>query len=339
MQQKKQIGSSLPHKKIHPTKIHAESTQQEFSEFFKDLKNTLDNKFYGMHDVKEELMTIFMNKIFNPNTKFNAIALLGPPGVGKTDLIRTFADALGYPFQQISLGGAQDTSYLEGHGFCYEGSRPGIIVKSLIKTQASNCILFFDEIDKLSLDSRGKDVSNCLLHITDFTQNSDFRDKYLDDIPVDLSKVFFVFSMNDLKVMDPTLRDRIPVISVSGYKKSEKCTILKTKLMTRHLSEYKINPDDCIMSNSVCNYLIDKLAENSTDKHNELTGVRDIEKWVVKFVRYLNLHLKMYDGTKLLLSLQKSFTNFKIPFVVENEHVDIILNSLKDDMSSSYMYT
>jgi len=160
-------------------------------------KAKLDSEIYGMNEIKEELLLILNHRLTNPNSSDHSIALIGPPGVGKTKIVRTLASILSLPFEQISMGGVNDSSFLDGHSYTYEGARPGKIVEAFKKLGCKNGILFFDEVDKIGMSSKSQEVSNQLLHITDFTQNTHFCDKYLPELPIDLSKIWFIFSLND----------------------------------------------------------------------------------------------------------------------------------------------
>ena len=139
-------------------------------------------------------------QIRNPSCQGGVIALYGPPGTGKTELIKKgIAKAMDKPFIFISLGGAQDSSYLDGHSFTYEGSIYGRIAQALIDAKCMNPIIYFDELDKVSNTDKGQEIINVLIHLTDYTQNSHFMDDYMDGIVVDLSRATFIFSFNEFK--------------------------------------------------------------------------------------------------------------------------------------------
>ena len=154
----------------------------------------LDEKLYGQYEAKNKLIQIMTQWITNPKSQTTVLALEGPPGVGKTSLIKHgLSQALNLPFSFIALGGANDVSTFVGSSYVYEGSSNGEITNILIKSQCMNPIIFMDELDKISLSEKGKEINGLLTHLTDTTQNSTFTDKYFDGIEFDLSRAFFCF--------------------------------------------------------------------------------------------------------------------------------------------------
>lgn len=265
-----------------------------------NIKQELDKKLYGMSLAKENILMMLNNKIYDHNSENNSLALLGPPGVGKTQLIRSLAEILNVPFVQISMGGVTDYSFLEGHSYTYVGSQPGKIVDALTKMQCNNGILFFDEIDKISDTPQGQSVTNQLLHITDFTQNSQFVDKYLSEIHIDLSKIWFVFSMNNLNSVDPILRNRLNVINVDGYSNKDKKEILKKYLIPNMKKQYGLQ-QNYIFTDDNIEYII----KNTNSEH----GIRDLKRNMediflkIKFLDDINydksFNLSYYNNTEL----------------------------------------
>ena len=151
--------------------VNGIKNKDNLSQLLTNIKRGLDSELYGMERVKEEILMAINQRLINPSKSDTNIALVGPPGVGKTRIITVLANLLNYPYEHISMGGVNDSSFLAGHSYTYEGAKPGKIVDSLIKMKCANGIMFFDEIDKIADTSNGKEVSNQLLHITDFTQN------------------------------------------------------------------------------------------------------------------------------------------------------------------------
>jgi ATP-dependent Lon protease len=323
-----ELALSLPYE-TSLTKIKTDASQEENNKLLSDLQNDLDNKLYGMQNVKEELITIIGNTLLDKDSTDNALALLGPPGVGKTELIRSVAGCLGLPFEQISLGGETDPSFLSGHSLVYEGSHPGIIAKTLIKFGCKNGIIFFDEIDKLMDSGKGREVAWNLLHITDFTQNNEFRDKYFDEIPIDLSKIFFIYSMNDPSCMDSALYDRMPIINVDGYSINERIAITKNYILPKHLKRKKLDEKSVIINDDVCKYIISKV-NNDVAK----CGIRNIEKFIVKLVRIINLHVRAITKDNKI-KLSNLIENFKIPYILTKEYVDKLINKNIDNSFES----
>ena len=173
----------------------------------------MDNAVYGHNEAKRQIIQMMGQQIRNPNSKGNMLGIWGPPGNGKTSLIKEgIAKAMNKPFIFISLGGATDSSFLEGHSYTYEGSIYGRIVDGLITSKCMDPIIYFDELDKISKTSRGEEISNILVHLTDPVQNSHFRDKYFHGIDIDLSRATMIFSFNDPQNINPILMDRITTV-------------------------------------------------------------------------------------------------------------------------------
>lgn len=307
-----------------------------------------DKSVYGMVKVKEELLgliasddTIFntKNSIKSPSIttksprKGMIIGLKGPPGTGKTLFARGIADALGIPFQQLSLGGASDASYLEGHGFTYSGSEPGMIVKSLVQMKYTNGVFFIDEVDKTSKTNHGRELEHSLLHILDFTQNHDFRDKYMPEIPIDLSGCIFVLSMNTTNGMDSALISRIPIINVNGYTVDDKITILKEYILPECIANYGFKSGDIVIGKSSAKHLIYKVKEEG--EVNGLSGVRSLKYAVDRMIKYINLYRLSNASRQFTIKL-----NYSLPFEINNEVIgkfevsDLSTNIYRDSMYS-----
>lgn len=282
-----------------------------------DVQKLLDDKLYGMDNVKEEILLILNNKITNNDNTGNALALLGPPGTGKTCIIRALGQALNIPFAQISLGGTTDSSYLDGHGYTYEGATPGIIAKAIMQMKCNNGIIFFDEIDKLSESEKGKEVAWNLLHVTDFSQNNDFRDKYLCDISIDLSKIWFVYSMNNDAFMDKALRDRMPIIKVNGYSKKDKITIAKKYIVPQIMKNINMDISSVIFDDDVLTYIVSL-------SNNETSGVRELQKILNRILSKINLYKNIILENDSTGDLRLTFKikKFKLPLVLTRDIVD-----------------
>jgi ATP-dependent Lon protease len=250
--------------------------KDQISQILAKVKEGLDAELYGMEKVKEELLMAINQRLTNPSKADTSIALVGPPGVGKTKIISVLANTMEYPFEHISMGGINDSSFLAGHSYTYEGAKPGKLVDALTKMKCNNGILFFDEIDKIADTSNGKEVSNQLLHITDFTQNDHFCDKYMPEIPIDLSKIWFIFSLNSITDIDPILANRLNFIQVDGYTTSEKQIICKTHLLPKAYDKYKLSSDKYIFSDQI----IMKIIKFSIKKETEMNiSDSEIEKY------------------------------------------------------------
>jgi len=289
-----------------------------------------DQKIYGMQVAKEEFVCYFVNMMFGGQSgKYKAIGLQGPPGIGKTMMAQAAADVLGLPITKISLGGVNDATFLEGSPLVYIGSEPGCIVRALISMQCNNGIIFFDEIDKISRADKGREIENALLHIIDFTQNHQFRDKYLMDIPIDISNCFFIYSMNSTRDMDPALISRMPIIRMEGYSRRQRRDILEKFLLPEILATYQMSPGDISFTPEAAEYLVAHVDEN----RQELVGVRELKNILNQMVARLNLY-RLTQGEQLNLSVQVD--NFRIPFQIDHTLVMEFLKVLQPSRAESY---
>ena len=297
----------------------------------KKLLEKFDSKVYGMDTIKEELLCMVVNMVVNPESKFKAIGMCGPPGVGKTLLARMIAEVMDLPLQQISLGGVTDSSFLEGHSFTYLGSEPGCIVKAIIQMGWTNGIIYLDEIDKISKAEKGKEIEHALLHITDFTQNHDFRDKYMPEIPINLSNYIFIYSMNTTDNMDTALTSRIPMIDFGGYNHKEKHEIVQKFLLPEMTSNYGLNQDDIVIESSVCDYLISKVHEEN--ESNYKSGVRGLKNTLDKLIKRINLYKFASINGALPMKLSFIIPNFKLPYSITTKLIDQVLKSKPKQLS------
>jgi len=285
------------------------------------VKEKLDAEIYGMDQIKEELLLVLNHRLTNPNSSDHSIALIGPPGVGKTKIVRTLASILSLPFEQISMGGVNDSSFLDGHSYTYEGARPGKIVESFKKLGCKNGILFFDEVDKIGSSSRSQEVSNQLLHITDFTQNTHFCDKYLPELPIDLSKIWFIFSLNDENSMDPILKNRMNLIKVSGYSVKDKLQIINKFLIPQISQSLGMDSSQIILTDEVKTFIINKCSQED--------GIRDLKRAIEALYRKLDVLCKtvLPDGTFGKLTLSFAIKNFILPYKLNYQDINLLLKN------------
>ena len=220
----------------------------KFTSFLETILQKLDDNLYGMSNIKEQILLFINSKLLNPDMKGCCLGLIGPPGTGKTSIARIIAEVLDYPFEQISFGGVTNTEFIKGHDFTYIGSQPGIIAKSLARMKYKNGILFLDEYEKIS---KNKDIVSTLLHITDPSQNNTFRDQYLSDITIDLSSIWFIYSMNEFPE-DSALKDRIYSIEVPGYSTKDKVQIVCKYLFPKYLKNINRKSKDIIIKEKEC---------------------------------------------------------------------------------------
>ena len=263
----------------------------EFSEDKFDLKNAqkiLDRDHYGLEDVKKRIIEYLAVLKLRNDMKSPILCLFGPPGVGKTSLGKSIAEALGRNYVRISLGGMRDEAEIRGHRKTYIGALPGRIIQSVKKAGTSNPVFVLDEIDKISTGVQG-DPAAALLEVLDPEQNTAFYDNFLE-MGYDLSKVMFIATANSLSPIHPALRDRMEMINISGYTLEEKTTIAKRHLLPKQLKEHGLNNKDLTLNKSV----LDKIVEGYTRE----SGVRGLEKQVAKAVRYVAKSIAMEESYK-----------------------------------------
>ena len=288
------------------------------------IKQKLDAELYGMDNVKEEILLFVKQKLDNPNATNLSLALVGPAGVGKTKIIRTLGEILSLPFEQISMGGVNDVSYLNGNLYVYEGSKPGKIVETLIKQQCNNGIIFFDEIDKIDSSSKGQAVEKKLMHITDFTQNSIYADDYALELNVNLSKIWFMFSLNDENSINMILRNRMYIVRVPGYDFNDKKHILGKHLIPEIESRLEMN-NNIIIPKDVQNHII------SCCKNEE--GIRELKRVIEMIYRKLNMLCGLIKDNVSSNDLKLSFIikDFSLPHTLTTNDVSILMKNYNTD--------
>ncbi|WP_274475689.1 endopeptidase La [Mangrovimonas aestuarii] len=260
----------------------------EFSEDKFDLKRAkriLDRDHYGLDDVKKRIIEYLAVLKLRNDMKSPILCLYGPPGVGKTSLGKSIAEALGREYVRISLGGLRDEAEIRGHRKTYIGAMPGRIIQSLKKAGTSNPVFVLDEIDKLTNSHQG-DPSSALLEVLDPEQNSDFHDNFLE-MGYDLSKVMFVATSNSLSTIQPALLDRMEIINVTGYTIEEKVEIAKRHLLPKQLKEHGLTEKDL----KIGKLQLEKIVEGYTRE----SGVRGLEKQIAKMVRFAAKNIAMEE--------------------------------------------
>jgi ATP-dependent Lon protease len=250
--------------------------------FLNRLKDTMDSAVWGHDDAKKKIIEIMAQQIRNPDCKGNVIGLWGGPGTGKSSIIKDgIAKAMNKPFVFISLGGATDSSYLDGHSFTYEGSIYGRIAQAIIDSKCMNPIIYFDELDKVSETAKGEEIINLLIHLIDPVQNQLFRDKYFYEIDIDLSKVTFIFSLNDPSNVNYILKDRITMIETKSLTLDQKLHIGTHYLMKDIMKDFDINNNDIIIPPDIMTNIINQYTNEG--------GVRSLKKHLYNIVRELNV--------------------------------------------------
>ena len=251
--------------------------------FLFDSYNILSKTIYGQYNAKNKIMQILAQWITNPNSTGQIIALEGPPGVGKTSLIKHgVSKALGRPFCFYALGGATDVSNLEGHSYTYEGAIWGRMVEMLMECKVMNPVIFFDELDKISESIKGNEITGLLTHLTDYTQNNVFQDKYFTGVDIDMSKAIFFFSYNNIDLINPILKDRLTIVKFNGYTIDEKVKIVIDFIIPQLLVNIGFAKDDIIIGDDTIKYIINKYTNNED-------GVRNIKRCIEEIFLKINL--------------------------------------------------
>ena len=237
----------------------------------------LERDHYGLKDAKEKVLDYLAVKTLNPSMNGVILCLAGPPGIGKTSLVKSIAESMGRKFVRVSLGGVRDEAEIRGHRRTYVGSMPGKIMKAMKEAGTNNPVILLDEIDKMSNDFKG-DPASAMLEVLDPEQNKNFEDHYID-MPFDLSKVFFVATANDLRNVSAPLRDRMDILQLSSYTEFEKLHIAKNYLLKQAQVENGLANIDIKISDKVMFKLIDEYTREA--------GVRNLKREIINICRKL----------------------------------------------------
>ena len=250
-----------------------EYTEDDFD--LKKAKKILNRDHYGLDEVKERILEHLAVLSLKKDMKAPILCLYGPPGVGKTSLGKSVAEALGRKYVRMSLGGIRDEAEIRGHRKTYIGAMPGRIIQNLKKSKSSNPVFVLDEIDKVTRDNHG-DPSSALLEVLDPEQNDKFYDNYVE-MDYDLSKILFIATANSLSSIQPALRDRLEIIDVTGYTEEEKIEIAKKHLIPKQIKEHGLKESQIEFDKIVIEAIIEGYTRES--------GVRSLEKKIAKVVR------------------------------------------------------
>jgi len=298
------------------------------NEFMENAKTTLDTCTYGLNDAKMQIMQFLGQWIANPASLGSAIAIHGPMGTGKTSIVKEgISKILGREFAFIALGGAGDSSFLEGHSYTYEGSSWGRILQIIIDSKCMNPVIYFDELDKISDTPRGEEIIGILTHLIDTSQNSQYHDKYFSEIDFDLSKCLFIFSYNDESKVNPILRDRMYRIQTKGYESKEKIIIARDYLLPKIREQVNFADGDVIIPDDTVQYIV----SSSYLTKNE-SGVRNLKRCLEIIHTKLNLFRLVKPESALFGKDMKM--EVKFPFTVTRKDVDILIKNEEEQNQS-----
>ena len=333
--------SMIPFGKYKINDYNKDSDKNDIQTHINKCYGDLDNTIYGQYTVKNKIIQVVSQNIINPMSNINIIALQGPPGVGKTSLIKNgLSKIMNKPFHLIPLGGCSDSSTLDGHNYTYEGSTWGKLVNILMQSQCMNPIIYFDELDKISKTPRGKEIVGLLTHLTDPIQNQNYMDKYYEGIKIDFSKVFFIFSFNNINLIDPILKDRLTIIKYDSYKTNDKIIIAKKYLLPSILNNMGNDNTDYIFDDTVISYLI----KNFVDKEEGVRNLkRSFEDIIMKLnlLRFINLNTNKVKFPYDINELKKHINiPINIPLTINKNIIKFLINknTNKLPISIQHMY-
>ncbi len=267
-----------------------EYTEDNFN--LENAEKQLDKDHYGLKKIKERFIEMLAVKARTDSVKGQIICLVGPPGVGKTSVVRSVAEAMGRKYVRIALGGVNDEAEIRGHRKTYVGSMPGRIIGALTQAKSMNPIILFDEIDKLGTSYKG-DPASALLEVLDPEQNNTFRDNYLE-FPIDLSKVLFITTANDASSIPSPLFDRMEIIELSSYTAEEKLMIAKKHLIKKQMKMHALSGNNIRFSDKAISFLIEGYTREA--------GVRRLEQVIASLMRKAAVKLTAEPGKRIAMT-------------------------------------
>ena len=323
---------------VHTALPCSSDSPEDVKKYMNECKELFDVEVYGHDKIKNEFLTVIGSwiKAGASHEHGNVIGVTGPIGVGKTTLIKEgLAKALKRPFYFISLGGTSYSAFLQGHGYTYEGSTFGEIVRGVVESGCMDPVFYFDELDKVATDGKGDEVIHALIHLTDPAQNDQFHDRYFAGIDIDVSKALFVFSYNHREKVNPILRDRIHEIVLEDFSLSE-----KTDIATKYVLP-KISKGMSLQLDPLLNFAEGSI-EHLVDLCEESTGMRTLKMVLVRMLRILNL-ADMSEG-ELVLNVDKKLVTGKAPYTVTKDLLEDLFKFCesneegKSSVSNNMMY-
>ena len=327
----------IPFGKYIELPITQNNTRDEITNFMVKSNKILNQAVHSHQLAKSNILQILGKWITNPQAKGSVFSILGPMGNGKTTLVKEgIAKMISRPFEFISLGGATDSSFLDGHSYTYEGALPGKIVEILKKTQCMNPVIYFDELDKVSQTPRGEEIINLLIHLTDFSQNDVFMDKYYSDIPLDLSKAVFIFSLNSLENLNPILKDRMHVIQTDKLVEKDKIIISQNYMIPKILQEINFNSQDIIIPEETIKFAIRNYSSEA--------GVRNLKRCYETLLEKINIwRLLNFQGDSLTelnfsTEIQKVFSQpLILPLIITEDLLKKIMEEKTHESPPPFM--
>ena len=239
-------------------------------DFLDQVIHKLDDNVYGHHECKDTIKELIGKWISNPSSAGTALGLVGPPGVGKTLIAKAIGQSLGIPFVQITLGGQNDGELLHGHGYTYSGAQPGLVVKKMMDAGSARCIMYFDELDKACKKHDNNEIFSILIHMIDPNTNTEFQDRFFQEVTFPLNKVLFIFSYNDSSLVDKILMDRIKEIEVKPFKLQDKKMIANKFLIKEMCEMVGFDKGSIILGEKEVEYILNQYTHEA--------GVRDLRE-------------------------------------------------------------
>lgn len=314
---KLKLLTNLPHQKVLNRKFD-----------FVHIYNQLNEKIYGMNQVKEQLLLHLNNKQHDKKNN-KIISLSSAPGVGKTTLIKLLAEITNTPFEKINFGGNIDSSIILGSHTVWSGAGPSLILQMMARQGYSDIMILLDEIDKLGCTDKGFEVQNALLQILDYTQNDAFNDNYLDYYPHDLSRIWFIATMNDETLLSQPLRDRLDIIKLPSYNKQDMINIIKNYTLPQACLHCGLTKTDLSIKDSACTTLLHYMY-----KDVESSGMRLIEQQINSLVSKISF-LHQHKNISLSFKLD-DFNDY--PYVIKKLTIKALILHKPDKPKYMSMY-